>query len=262
MDNSERNEFRSTNSMHRTFAQRIVYDLLRVLARLVVVWFCRFRVTGRENWPASGGALICANHQSYLDPPLVGLTCSRRLTYLGRTTLFENRLLAPIIRFLDTIPIDREGGGLAGLKETLRRLKGGDMVLIFPEGHALSTVRCSRSSPAFVPWPGGKVPLVPVGLDGAYDAWPRTSPVPLGGRLAVVIGQPISAAQVLQLSDEELVAELARRMKACLIEARRLRGAGPACRAGPEDGAQCSRSRSASGTYMLVTSSAPPAPSI
>lgn len=211
--------------MHRTLLQRVVYDLIRVLARLAVVWFCRFRVSGRENWPTSGGALVCSNHQSYLDPPLVGLTCSRRLTYLGRTTLFKSKLLAPIITFLDTIPIDREGGGLAGLKETLRRLKGGDMVLIFPEGTRTSDGELQPLKPGFCAVARrSKVPLVPVGLDGAYDAWPRRSPLPRGGRLAVVIGRPITAAEVAQLSDEELVAELSRRMAACLLEARRLRG--------------------------------------
>jgi 1-acyl-sn-glycerol-3-phosphate acyltransferase len=211
--------------MHRTFAQRIVYDILRVLARLVVVWFFRCRVVGRENWPAAGGALICANHQSYLDPPLVGLTCPRRLTYLGRTTLFENKLLAPIITFLDTIPIDREGGGLAGLKETLRRLKRGDMVLIFPEGTRTRDGQMQPLKPGFCAVARrSKVPLVPVALDGAYDIWPRTSPLPRGGRLAVVIGQPISVADVAQFSDEELMAELARRIQSCLMEAQRLRG--------------------------------------
>jgi 1-acyl-sn-glycerol-3-phosphate acyltransferase len=211
--------------MHRTFAQRFVYDFLRVLARLVVVWLGRFRVAGRENWPESGGALVCANHQSYLDPPLVGLTCPRRLTYLGRQTLFANKLLAPVITFLDTIPIDREGGGLAGLKETLRRLKRGDMVLIFPEGTRTRDGQLQSLKPGFCAIARrSQVPLVPVALDGAYDAWPRTSPLPRGGRLAVVIGKPICAAEIVQLSDEQLVAELAKRMKECLAEAQRLRG--------------------------------------
>lgn len=214
--------------MHRTLAQRVVYDLLRVLARLVVVWFCRFRVSGRENWPVSGGALICANHQSFLDPPLVGLTCPRRLTYLGRDTLFRHRFLGWLITFLDTIPIDREGGGLAGLKETLRRLKGGDMVLIFPEGTRTSDGELRPLKPGFLAVARrSKVPLVPVGLDGAYEAWPRTSPLPRGARLAVVIGQPITAAQVAQLGDDELIAELSRRMQTCLQEARRLRRSEP-----------------------------------
>ncbi len=211
--------------MHRTLAQRVVYDILRVLARLVVVWFGRFRVAGRENWPESGGALVCANHQSYLDPPLVGLTCPRRLTYLGRQTLFANKLLAPIITFLDTIPIDREGGGLAGLKETLRRLKRGDMVLIFPEGTRTRDGQLQPLKPGFCAVARrSNVPLVPVALDGAYDAWPRSSPLPRGGRLSVVIGKPVTAAEVAQLGDEQLVAELARRIETCLGQARKLRG--------------------------------------
>lgn len=210
--------------MHRTLFQRVVYDMIRVLARLIVVWFCRFRVSGREHWPARGGALVCANHQSYLDPPLVGLTCPRRLTYLGRTTLFQNRLLAPIITFLDTIPIDREGGGLAGLKETLRRLKGGDMVLIFPEGTRTRDGELQPLKPGFCAVARrSKVPLVPVALDGAFDVWPRRSPLPRGGRLAVVIGEPITAAEVSRLSDQELVAELGRRIQGCFLEAKRLR---------------------------------------
>jgi 1-acyl-sn-glycerol-3-phosphate acyltransferase len=211
--------------MHRTLLQRVVYDIIRILARLLVVWFCRFRVSGRENWPAGGGALVCANHQSYLDPPLVGLTCPRRLTYLGRTTLFQNRFLAPIITFLDTIPIDREGGGLGGLKETLRRLKGGDMVLIFPEGTRTRDGELQPLKPGFCAVARrSKVPLIPVALDGAFDVWPRRSPLPRGGRLAVVIGRPITAAEVARLSDQELVAELGRRIQVCFREAKRLRG--------------------------------------
>ncbi|HZN33292.1 MAG TPA: lysophospholipid acyltransferase family protein, partial [Pirellulaceae bacterium] len=121
-------------SRPRTWFQRAGYEVLRVLAQLVAVWVFGLRVAGRENWPAEGGGLVCANHQSIFDPPLVGMTCPRRMNYLARDTLFRVPGLKQLIAFLDAIPIDREGGGLAGLKETLRRLKAGELVLIFPEG--------------------------------------------------------------------------------------------------------------------------------
>src|SRR2546422_6352321 len=121
-------------SRQRTFTQRLGYDALRVLARIVGIWLYGLRVEGREHWPADGGGLVCANHQSMFDPPLVGLTCGRRMNYLARDTLFRVPVLSQLITFLDAIAIDREGVGLAGLKETLRRLKGGELVLIFPEG--------------------------------------------------------------------------------------------------------------------------------
>ena len=90
----------------RTLFQRLGYDILRVMARCVAVWLFGLRVQGREHWPASGGGLVCANHQSHFDPPLVGMTCSRRMNYLARDTLFNVPGLKQLIHFLDAIPID------------------------------------------------------------------------------------------------------------------------------------------------------------
>ena len=117
-----------------TLSQRVAYILLREVARLTGIVLFGLRCLGRNSIPQSGGVLVCANHQSVLDPVLVGLACNRRMNYLARRTLFKKRAFGWFIRFLDAIPIDREGGGLEGLKETLRRLKRGEMVLIFPEG--------------------------------------------------------------------------------------------------------------------------------
>jgi len=181
-------------------------------------------VAGREHWPAKGGGLVCANHQSMFDPPLVGLTCPRRMNYLARDTLFRIPLLAPLIKFLDAIPIDREGVGLSGLKETLRRLKAGELVLIFPEGTRTRDGEVAPLKPGFISVARrSRVPLVPVGLDGAYQAWPRTSPFPRGGRIAIVVGESISAQRVAELSDDELLAELDQRILNCHAAARELR---------------------------------------
>jgi 1-acyl-sn-glycerol-3-phosphate acyltransferase len=208
----------------RTLFQRLGYDAIRVLCRTLAVWFYGLRVEGRENWPTEGGALVCANHQSMFDPPLVGLTCSRRINSLARDTLFRLPGLKHLIAFLDAIPIDREGGGLAGLKETLRRLKAGELVLIFPEGTRTSDGEIASLKPGFIAVARrSQVPLVPVGIDGAYQAWPRSARLPRLGRLAVVIGPPLSAEEAAQMSDEVLLAELERRMQACHAAAGRLR---------------------------------------
>lgn len=207
-----------------TLIQRAVHDGLRVLARFTVVWLYGLRVSGRENWPATGGALVCSNHQSHFDPPLVGLTCSRRMNYLARDTLFKVPLLKQLIQFLDAIPIDREGGGLAGLKETLRRLKAGELVLIFPEGTRTRDGEVAPLKPGFIAVARrSRVPLVPVALDGAFQAWPRTAKLPRLGRLAVVIGPPITPAEIEELTDEDLLAELEQRILTAHAEARDLR---------------------------------------
>jgi 1-acyl-sn-glycerol-3-phosphate acyltransferase len=210
--------------MQRTLAQRVGYDTLRVLARLLVVGLFRLRVAGREHWPATGGALVCSNHQSYFDPPLVGLTCSRRMNYLARDSLMRIPGLSQLIKFLDAIPIDREGGGLAGLKETLKRLKAGELVLIFPEGTRTHDGEVAPLKPGFIAVARrSRVPLVPVGLDGAYQSWPRTARLPRPARLAVVIGQPITPDEVDEMNDEDLLAELEQRILTCHAAARELR---------------------------------------
>ncbi len=215
--------------MRRTLIQRLGYDALRVLARLLAVLLFRLRVAGRENWPASGGGLVCSNHQSYFDPPLIGLTCSRRMNYLARDSLFRVPGLAQFIWFFDAIPIDREGGGLAGLKETLKRLKAGELVLIFPEGTRTYDGEVAPLKPGFLAVARrGKAPLVPVAIDGAYQSWPRTARLPRPTRLAVVIGEPISAQEIAELTDEDLLAELEQRILTCHAQARQMRLGGSA----------------------------------
>lgn len=213
---------RSSNS--RTLTKRLGYNAIRAFARTVAVLIYGVRVIGRENWPTDGGGLICANHQSMFDPPLVGLTCERRMNYLARDTLFRIPILAPLMRFLDAIPIDREGMSLSGIKETLRRLKSGELVLIFPEGTRTRDGEMGPLKPGFISLARRSgVPLIPVGLDGAYQAWPRTARFPRLGRIAVVIGKPIHPEQVATASDDELLAELERRIRACHVMAREAR---------------------------------------
>jgi 1-acyl-sn-glycerol-3-phosphate acyltransferase len=210
--------------MQRSLFQRLGYDTLRVLARLISVMFFRLRVVGREHWPAEGGGLVCSNHQSYFDPPLVGLTCNRRMNYLARDSLLRIPGLKQLILFLDAIPIDREGGGLSGLKETLKRLKAGELVLIFPEGTRTYDGEVAPLKPGFIAVARrSRVPLVPVALDGAFQAWPRTSWFPRLTRLAVAIGPPILPDVVADLTDEDLLAELEQRILTCHSEARALR---------------------------------------
>lgn len=210
----------------RTLAQHWGYDAFRVVARFVGVTLFGLRTLGRENYPTTGGALICANHQSYFDPVLVGLTCERRMNYLARESLFRVPGLKQAIEFLDAIPIDRDGSGLSGLKETLKRLKRGELVLIFPEGTRSRDGEMNQLKPGFCAVARrSKAPLVPVGFDGAYQAWPRTAKLPRLSRTAVVIGQPIQPAEVEAMDDPQLVAELERRIRECHLRARQLRRA-------------------------------------
>jgi 1-acyl-sn-glycerol-3-phosphate acyltransferase len=197
------------------------YNWLRYLCRMLTVVLCGMRARGRENIPATGGALVLSNHQSHLDPVLIGLCFNRRLNYVARDTLFGFAPFRWLIQSLDAIPIDREGLGLSGLKETLRRLKREEMVLLFPEGTRTEDGLVAPLKPGFCALARrANVPLFPVALDGAFTAWPRWAMFPRPAMIQVQIGQPLWPADVEKLTDEELVAEVQRRITAAHSAAR------------------------------------------
>jgi 1-acyl-sn-glycerol-3-phosphate acyltransferase len=182
------------------------------------------RVRGRELVPPEGGALVMSNHQSHLDPVLVGLAADRRLNYLARQTLFGFAPFRWLISSLDAIPLDREGLGLGGLKETLKRLKRGEMVLIFPEGTRTRDGEVGVFKPGFCALARrANVPLLPVGIDGAFDSWPRRNLVPMPATIHIQFGPPLNPREIEKFDDEQLVAEMRRRISDCHAEARRLR---------------------------------------
>jgi 1-acyl-sn-glycerol-3-phosphate acyltransferase len=204
----------------RSRTKRVGYYILRVLARLVAVLFFCIRCKGRDHIP-DGAALVCSNHQSFFDPVLVGMAFNGRLNYLARKTLFGFAPFRWLIEFLDAIPIDREGFGLGGIKETLTRLKRGEMVLVFPEGTRTHTGEVNPLKPGFVAVARrSRAALLPVAVDGAYDAWPRNARLPRLSRIHVCIGEAITPEFGANLDDEALVVELERRIRHCHAQAR------------------------------------------
>ena len=163
-------------------------------------------------YPRRGPVLVVSNHQSHFDPPLVGAGCWRRMNYLARETLFRFAPLGWLIRSLDAIPIDRDGLGLNGIKESLRRLKRGEMVLIFPEGTRTRDGEVAPFRPGFTVLAArSKAWILPVAIEGAFDAWPRSQKLPRLGTIHVLYGKPIPPEEVAGCDERELVAEVERR---------------------------------------------------
>lgn len=205
----------------RPLIQRFGYAAVRVFARLAGVIVFRVRCKGRANIPASGPLLVCSNHQSFLDPVLVGLAFDRRLNYLARQSLFRFAPFRLLIQFLDAIPLDRDGLGLAGLRESMRRIKRGEGVLIFPEGTRTADGSVLPLQPGFCALARrGNVTVLPVGFDGAFDAWPRTAKLPRATTIHICIGEPLSANEIQALDDKSLVGEVERRIRECHQQAR------------------------------------------
>jgi 1-acyl-sn-glycerol-3-phosphate acyltransferase len=212
------------NAPSTSLAKRLWYNALRVLCRLAGVVCYGIRCEGRDEIPATGGVLILSNHQSHFDPVLVGLASNRRMSYLARDTLFGFAPFRWLIHSLDAIPIDREGLGMSGLKETLRRLRRGELVLMFPEGTRTTDGEIAPLKPgvsALARRAG--VPLLPVAIEGAFQAWPRWRKYPRLGKIVVQFGPPILPAEIDRYGERDLVDEIERRIRACHAQARTLR---------------------------------------
>jgi 1-acyl-sn-glycerol-3-phosphate acyltransferase len=208
----------------RSLPKRMWYGLLHFIFRLLATLLFQIRVAGRDRVPRKGGVMVLSNHQSHFDPVLIGLACDRRLNYLARDTLFGFAPFRWLIESLDAIPIDREGLGLAGLKETLRRLRGGEPVLIFPEGTRTRDGEVAALKPGFSALAKrAGVPLMPVAIEGAYQAWPRRQLLPRVSTIHIQFGEPLLPAAAATFDERQLVAEIERRIRACHVLARQSR---------------------------------------
>ncbi|MGY8768195.1 MAG: lysophospholipid acyltransferase family protein [Pirellulales bacterium] len=201
--------------MNRPSIDKIIfYSVVRFSMRLISILFFRIRCSGRENWPQDGGGLACANHQSFLDPMFIGLTCNSRISYLARKSLFKKGPLRYLVDYMNAIPVDREGSGLAGIKETLKRLKKQEVVLIFPEGTRTTDGLVRRLKPGFISLARRSgVPLIPIGIDGAFQSWPRTQLLPWPNPIHVVIGNPVTPLEIKAFDDDQLLAVMQKRIE-------------------------------------------------
>ncbi len=205
----------------RSLISRLWYRLLQFLLHVLALLAYGVRHTGQRNIPDAGGVLVVSNHQSHLDPPLVGVGCRRRMNYLARVTLFRFTPFAWLINSVDAIPIDRDGIGLGGIKEALKRLKRGEMVLIFPEGTRSRDGEIAPFRPGFTTLAvRSKAAILPVAIDGAFTAWPRWRKFPGRGRVRVHYGKPIMPDEFAGRDERELVAEVERRVRQCQAELR------------------------------------------
>jgi 1-acyl-sn-glycerol-3-phosphate acyltransferase len=179
-----------------------------------------FRTYGRQHLPTDGNAVFLSTHQSMLDPVLIGLMYNGKLNFIARKSLFHQPLFALVIRLLDAIEIDRERGGLAGLREMMKRLHDGKMVLIFPEGTRTTDGEIGDLKMGFSPIARKtKSALIPMAISGAIKVLPRNSKFPHREPIALVVGEPIYFEQFSALDDISLKIRLKQRLDDCKTEA-------------------------------------------
>jgi len=192
----------------------LFYECCWSLLWVVLTLFYRLRVVGGERVPRTGPLLVVANHQSFLDPPLVGMGIpGRHLNFIARGGLFSSRLFGGLIRALNAVPIKESGSDTAAIRTALEQLAAGRAVLIFPEGSRTPDGAVHEfKRGAWVLLSRAKCTVVPAAVEGAFDAWPRSGLGKrarlLGARVAVEFGRPLSHAELAALGPERGLALL------------------------------------------------------
>ncbi|MEW6601249.1 MAG: lysophospholipid acyltransferase family protein [Nitrospirota bacterium] len=169
----------------------IIYNLVAVTIRTILRLNGGFEVQGKENLPSKGGVLVAANHISYLDPPLVGSLLPRRTTFMARHGLFDIPVLGWMIKYA-AFPVDRERTRPSTIKETVKRLKGGELIALFPEGRRSDSgelMDAKRGVGMIVSL--SKVPVVPVLIIGSDKALPVNAKWLKRAKVTLVIGKPM-----------------------------------------------------------------------
>jgi 1-acyl-sn-glycerol-3-phosphate acyltransferase len=112
----------------------MLYEFLRVLFRGYFKLFHRWQVSGVEHIPKQGAVILCANHISNFDPPLLGSPLERRVHFMAKAELFSIPVLGWAIRKLGAFPVRRGAGDRAALRTAFKLLEEGQVLVIFPEG--------------------------------------------------------------------------------------------------------------------------------
>ncbi len=188
---TEREPVRSTERepVRYSVASWVVHWLAKMFIRSAATVVCRLKVTGRENEPRSGPAIYASNHIAALDPPVVGCSVKRLLTYLAKKELFDIPVLGWIIRFVHSTPVDR-GGYTRGVLEIFRTLlDSGQAVILFPEGTRQRDGKLGEGKIGvgmLSVWTGA--PVVPVFVTGTDALWRSLT---FRRRFRVAIGEPL-----------------------------------------------------------------------
>ncbi len=170
------------------------YAVIRFLVLLYYKLIYFAVVEGVENVPSEGGFVICSNHKSNNDPPLIAVLLPRQLKFLAKKELFKNKLIGHFLKSIGAISLNRGAADISAVKHCMSVLKKGYGLLVFPQGKRLQRLELKD-------FHGGSiliaqrmnVPIVPAYISGEYKPFHRTK---------LILGKQIMPETVNKLAEE------------------------------------------------------------
>jgi len=167
-----------------------IYKLVAITIRIIFFFNGGMEVAGKENIPKEG-VIIASNHNSYLDPPILGSVTPRRCNFMAKKSLFDVPILGWMIKYA-SFPVDREKPRASTIKEAVKKIRNGQIVVVFPEGQRNDTKEFLKPKPGIgMIAVMSRCPIVPAYITGAEKALPPDAKWLKRAKIKVVFGKPI-----------------------------------------------------------------------
>ena len=198
---------------------KTLYSFCKTLLYYFFTVFFRFKIIGAEHIPASGGAVIAANHLSLWDPPVIGAACTRPINFMAKEELFAISILKWIITRLKAFPVRRGTADRTAIKHAISLLKNGEILGVFPEGTRSTTGELGKPEPgiAMIVLKAG-VPIVPAAIIGTNKVFTDGCIFP---QFIIKFGKPIIITE--EKFDKEMMEKISNTIMkeiSCLLKER------------------------------------------
>lgn len=173
--------------------------IIEFIFKIYYIIVHRMKVEGRENIPMDEPVIFCANHKSFLDPPLIKITAKRNMYFLAKIELAKN----PILKFLgwvfEVMYVKNDEKDINAIKGSLKHLKKGDCIALFPEGtrNGLAKGEKVRDGAAFFAIRGG-AKVIPIGISGKMKPFTK---------LTIRYGKPLDYSRYKKAEDDKKALE-------------------------------------------------------
>lgn len=198
-------------SYSKTMFREPLYTAVLGLVR--ALWFVqglKFTVTGLENVPAHGGAVLAINHTGYMEFTYAGLPMrkhKRLIRYMAKSEAFNNPIAGPLLRGMHHIPVDRVDGN-SSYDSAVAALRSGELVGVFPEASISSSFEIKKFKSGVVRMAlDARVPIIPIVIWGGQRVWTKGLPRRFGRNhfpIYVDVGKPFYVYEPIEDSVEEL----------------------------------------------------------
>jgi len=186
----------------------LLYFIVKMISWIIFKCFFGLRITGSKNLPKSGPFIVVANHSSVFDGFILAASIKPKITFMAAAYLFKINFYRYILQGMDAIPVQRDGSDIFALKKSIKALKQGGILGIFPEGR-MKKEEDSTSAKAGAAYLAIKtnVPIVPIAILGSGKALPVRKKWPKFSKIRVRIGKPIITSKTLSI-DKKIIEKI------------------------------------------------------